>query len=584
MHLPSAPRNRATSGAASTTSLPMRHTTLAAGLAAALALAALPAARGGSSPLPVTNCNDSGPGSLRAAASAPIAPGSTIDLSGLSCSVITLTTGAIDFQVNELTLDGPGADGLTIDGNGNDRVLQFEAPVYAVLGVPSTIDVTISNLTISNGYAIGDGGCILVDGNLSLSGVVVSGCTAIFKGVDGGGVKVEGNLSLLSSELSGNTASAPGAASGGGAAAEGNVFVDFSVIADNQAISTSGTASGGGIHAEGNISTLLGGVAVRGNLAQSDSGIAVGGGLRSVAGGVSLGNSTVSGNTAMSTFNKSIGGGIQAGDGMTTTPYVSVDKYSALSGNTAISDCASCIVSGGGVQAFGPITVDSSVVRDNQALANGAAGIASGGGLASRFYGEAGRISLSNSTISANGAISAAGSTAYGGGLAATQSSPVTVRNSTIAFNRSSGSGGGISLGVDSGGTLFSYLESSMVARNSAPTGADVAANAGEPFFSIAGGASLVMDVAGVGMPADTINDDPVLLPLANHGGSTATHALASCSPAIDQGSNPDMLAFDQRGDPYARSFGGAPDIGAFEVQPDADLIFRDSFDPSPCT
>src|SRR5262245_42101012 len=68
----------------------------------------------------VTNCLDSGSGSLRAAVQAA-GPGTPIDLTQLPCSLITLTTGRIDITHDQL-LQGPGAGLLTIDGNNTDRV------------------------------------------------------------------------------------------------------------------------------------------------------------------------------------------------------------------------------------------------------------------------------------------------------------------------------------------------------------------------------------------------------------------------------------------------------------------------------
>jgi hypothetical protein len=55
------------------------------------------------------------------------------------------------------------------------------------------------------------------------------------------------------------------------------------------------------------------------------------------------------------------------------------------------------------------------------------------------------------------------------------------------------------------------------------------------------------------------------LLPLADNGGPTQTHALQANSPAINAGSNPDGLTTDQRGF-GPRAVGGVADIGAFEV------------------
>lgn len=64
-----------------------------------------------------------------------------------------------------------------------------------------------------------------------------------------------------------------------------------------------------------------------------------------------------------------------------------------------------------------------------------------------------------------------------------------------------------------------------------------------------------------VGSSASPI--DPLLGTLQNNGGSTETQALESGSPAINQGSNPDNLTTDQRGEDRVQ--GVAVDIGAYE-------------------
>jgi len=89
-----------------------------------------------------------------------------------------------------------------------------------------------------------------------------------------------------------------------------------------------------------------------------------------------------------------------------------------------------------------------------------------------------------------------------------------------------------------------------------------------------------VITTSNAPTPSDTITDDPLLLPLADNGGPTMTHAFDMTSPALDAGSNPDSLPFDQRGDGYPRYLGAAPDIGAFEA-PGAvpDPIFSNGFD-----
>jgi len=70
-----------------------------------------------------------------------------------------------------------------------------------------------------------------------------------------------------------------------------------------------------------------------------------------------------------------------------------------------------------------------------------------------------------------------------------------------------------------------------------------------------------------------------MLLPLADNGGLTRTHALAATSPAIDAGNNPlPTTLTDQRGAGFLREMpDGKPDIGAFEFRGDG--IFIDGFD-----
>ena len=58
-------------------------------------------------------------------------------------------------------------------------------------------------------------------------------------------------------------------------------------------------------------------------------------------------------------------------------------------------------------------------------------------------------------------------------------------------------------------------------------------------------------------------NVNPLLGPLANNGGPTATCALLPGSPAIDAITDNSYPAADQRG--FSRPFGSAGDIGAVE-------------------
>lgn len=138
----------------------------------------------------VNNTKENGAGSLRQAL-VSASDGDTIDATGVS-GAITLTTG--ELLVNKsVTINGPGAGSLSVDGNAASRVFE----------ITSGHTVAISDLTIRNGNALGtDGGGILNDATLTLTNCTVSGNTARF----GGGAFNSGTLAIGNSTVSGNTA------------------------------------------------------------------------------------------------------------------------------------------------------------------------------------------------------------------------------------------------------------------------------------------------------------------------------------------------------------------------------------------
>jgi hypothetical protein len=151
----------------------------------------------------------------------------------------------------------------------------------------------------------------------------------------------------------------------------------------------------------------------------------------------------------------------------------------------------------------------------------------------------------------------------------------VHLSNATVTGNTANGEGGGI---------WFEYpyytlgIESTIVAGNTAGGNPD---DIFAPGGTAEGSHNLIVAAPGLGVPPDTIADDPLLLPLADNGGWTMTHALSEGSPAIDAGSNLQSFPFDQRGSGYFRVSGAAADIGAFEVQLiPTDTIFANGFDP----
>jgi hypothetical protein len=241
----------------------LRRRPLAACLAVAVALAA-PVATAATT-WTVNTCNEGTSGSgttgtLRFAI-ANAASGDTIDLTGLTCSSISLQTGALAISQDSLTLNGPGMNNLSINGSYNGAIEHDRVVLHSGTG---TLDV--NNLSIGFGYvytpaANANGGCIYSSGNVGLNHVSVYGCVAkVASGrwAQGGGVFTMGQLSMDQSTLESNLAvGAPGSyARGGGAFVVGAFYSNHSAISDNLAGSaaTATNGYGGGLNLGGNVS------------------------------------------------------------------------------------------------------------------------------------------------------------------------------------------------------------------------------------------------------------------------------------------------------------------------------------------
>src|SRR6266513_508908 len=197
--------------------------------------------------IPVTNTNDSGPGSLRQAL-AIANNGDTIDATGIS-GAISLISG--ELRVNKsVTINGAGADVLAVDGNAAGRVF------FITLGET----VTISGFTIRNGHAGNAGGGIdNEDGStLTVTNCTVSGNTAGL----GGGIFNGGPLTIGSITVSGNSAANGGGIynSGGGTAtitnstfsgntagSGGGIFNIGTFTITNSTLSNNSASLGGGV-------------------------------------------------------------------------------------------------------------------------------------------------------------------------------------------------------------------------------------------------------------------------------------------------------------------------------------------------
>ena len=354
-------------------------------------------------------------------------------------ATLLLTLGQLVVR-DIMSIQGPGAELLTIDASGNDptpalnngdgsRVFEINNFLGTHIGV-----ISISGLTLTGGDVAQNGGAISNVELLQVRNVVISGNSA---GGVGGAIFSDRLLGVVDSTISGNSAS-----------------------------------SGGGIYSFESLQILDS--TISGNTVSSGSG-----GIRT-SGTTTISSSTISGNTAMRV------GGINNNNGTMTVTNCTV------SGNSASDE-------------FGGIFT-------------------------------AGNTTLRHSTITLN----------RGGGVDVFQSSPpaVLLDHTIVAGN------------TESGGTLLrdltgiATLAFSFLGDN---TDATITDNGGNQ-FGIAG------------MPID-----PLLGPLADNGGPTLTHMLLMGSPAIEAG-NPAAVAgvgnvpgFDQRGNPFARVFGGRIDLGAVE-------------------
>ena len=135
----------------------------------------------------VTDTNDSGPGSLRQAL-ANANNGDTINFT--VTDVITLTSGGLGVT-KDVTISGPGANQLAVDGN--QGILVF--------GLPPQRTVSISGLSIRNAqYGISNN-----QGTLSISNCVLSGHSIAGLYNYAGQDSVGASMTVASSVISNNS-------------------------------------------------------------------------------------------------------------------------------------------------------------------------------------------------------------------------------------------------------------------------------------------------------------------------------------------------------------------------------------------
>ena len=370
----------------------------------------------------------------------------------------TIALGGSELTVaKDVTVEGPGAELMTIDAGGVSRVFWIE----------ETSSVSLSGLTITGGSTDSHGGGIYSRGTLTVTSCMLLGNSAEGRG---GGIYDYNTLTVTKTTLLGNTAGESG----------GGIYIDDGGILTltDSALSDNAAGTGGGIFSFWRSILTLTNSTISANTADIGGGIrnyhgtlvvtngtfshnaaeTHGGGIYSEDGVLTIGDSTFSGNSAQDegggvysdddtlaiTGSVLTGNSAESGGGICNHSTTLTVADCTFSGNSAYSSIYPTLGMGGGICNWGPLTVIASTFADNEA-------ISSGGGVYN-----SGRLTAVNSTLSGN----AAGF--GGGGIYNYKYGTLTLNNSTLSNNRAD-QGGGI---YNSDGTVT--LLNSVIRGNTA--------------------------------------------------------------------------------------------------------------------
>ena len=508
-------------------------------------------------------------------------------------TISLLTMGGTSFGPNALEVTST----IIITGGGETIARGGAAPNFRLFYVSTGGNLTLSNVTLSNGLARGGNGGT----NLARNGGGGGGGLGA-----GGAIYNQGTVSILNSTLSGNTAQggtggagadtvgtfAGGGGGGGGMGGNGGTTPDT-------APQTDGGAGGGGFFGNGVAGTdnvggggggttndaigAVGGVA-NGGAGGPDSTIGTVGGLGGggggggeegdgAAGGIGGGGGG-GGENDLGAVEAGGAGGFGGGGGGGGEDGTGGAGGFGGGGGGGSNDVVTART--GGVAGFGGGAGGSS------AATQGSGGGGGGAGQGGAIFNNGGFVTISNSTFSGNTSVGGIGGvaggtavvgtngTATGGGffnrngIAIVTSSTFTLN--TAAFGRAI-------LSIGDGASASLTLNNSIL-------GQSVNAQSDLESLSFGGGTD---DATGMGSLIRISNGftgtivstaDPLLGPLANNGGPTFTFLPGVGSPAIDAGNNAASatLAVDQRGF-SPRRFGGTIDIGAVEAGASATVV-----------
>lgn len=309
----------------------------------------------------VTNNHDSGAGSLRQVIS-DSTNGDVITFSLTYPVTITLTSEL--WITKNLTINGPGAAKLTLNGNNQTRIFS----------VDPNITVSFGGLTLANGAGSyrGDGGAIENSGTLNIHDSIFRDNKAEYDtryGPDGNGGAIfnVGTLSVNHSTFSNNTAAGVGGAIHNSA---GTLTVTNSTFLNNSSVENGGAITGGGIQITVSGSTFSGNSAFIGGAISVSTGTISdciftqntasyeGGAISDQFWGpLSITGSTFDSNRAL----QFAGGALE----VSMSVHVTVSDSTFLNNSTAGD--------GGGIWNIGALTVMNSTFVNNQASGAGGA-------------------------------------------------------------------------------------------------------------------------------------------------------------------------------------------------------------------
>ena len=302
----------------------------------------------------VTNCNNSGSGSLPQAV-LNAGSGDTIAFApSPPCSFVSLTA-TIDIG-HDLTISGPGESTFTVSESVRKTAFVVEPGVTATIsgltiengavGIQNAGTLTVSDSMLS-GNGSPTGGAIINTGRVDITGSTLSKNGADAPGEGGGAVDNQmGTVTVAGSTLTGNTASS-GANGGAIYNHGGSVTITGSTLTGNN----TGSGSGGAVYNEGGTTTIAT-TTVAGNSAVNGTG----GGVDNDSGTVNVADSTLSRNSA----DYSSGGGGMANNGTATIADSTLFENSALLGGE-----------GGGALNTGALTLTSDTFLHNGAADSG---------------------------------------------------------------------------------------------------------------------------------------------------------------------------------------------------------------------